>query len=102
MIINLDASQYQDPQALAGYVSQLLTAAAEPGVTTSYQQASPDTARAVAAGIARRAAAGAGGAESFLLARLLALSVRNRPEPADLSSPDWLSRPAGQHRRGVR
>ena len=91
MIINLDASQYQDPQALADYVSQLLTATAEPDVTTSYQQASPDTVSAVAAGIARRAATGAGDAESFLLARLLGLSVRNRPEPADLSSPSWLA-----------
>jgi hypothetical protein len=42
----------------------------------------------VAAGIARRAVAGVGGAESFLLARLLALSIRNRPEP-DLVSADW-------------
>jgi WD40 repeat protein len=91
MIIDLDTGQYHDPQALAGYVSQLLTAAAEPGVSTAYQQASQDTAAAVAAGIARRAATSAGGAESFLLARLLALSLRNRPKPADLTNPDWLA-----------
>jgi WD40 repeat protein len=90
MVIDLDASQYHDPQAVTGYVSQLLTAAAEPGVITTYTRASQDTTQAVAAGIARRAVANAGGAESFLLARLLTLSIRNQPEPA-LVSADWLA-----------
>jgi WD40 repeat protein len=91
MIIDLDTSQYHDPQALSHYVTQLLTAVAEPGVTTVYQQAGQETTEAVSAGIARRVDASAGGAESFLLARLLALSVRSRPEPVDLSGPDWLA-----------
>ncbi len=90
MVIDLDARQYHDPQAIADYVGQLLTAATEPGVITTYTRASQDTTEAVAAGIARRAVASAGGAESFLLARLLTLSIRNQPEP-DLVSADWLA-----------
>jgi WD40 repeat protein len=91
LVIDLDAGQYHDPQALADYVSHLLTATAEPGVTTAYDQARKDTVAAVAAGIARRASSSADGAESFLHARLLGLSVRNRPEPADPTSPGWLA-----------
>ncbi len=91
MILDLDAAEYHDPEALQAYVSQLLTADAEIGVATGYQDAGQDLTGAVAAQIARRAAS-AGGAESFLLARLIALSVRNRPVPADPSSPEWLAR----------
>ena len=91
LVIDLDTSQYQDPQALNEYVRHLLSATAEPGVTTTYQQARHGTISAIADGITHRAATSADGAESFLLARLLALSVRSRPEPADLTSPDWLA-----------
>ena len=45
----------------------------------------------MAAEIARRATASVEGAESFLIARLLALSVRGRAEPADITSPGWQS-----------
>jgi hypothetical protein len=77
---------YRDPQALIDYVHQMLTAAQEPGITTPYQATAglgggdaQQAAAEVATAIARRATARSG-AQSFLIARLLALSVRTRPE----------------------
>jgi WD40 repeat protein len=94
--IDLDAETYQDPQALTDYVYQLLIASHEPGITTPYQTAAgPGGGEAqkmvadVAAAIARRATARSG-AQSFLIARLLALSVRARTEMVDTGS-DWLA-----------
>ena len=62
LTIDLDTSQYQDPQALTDYVHRLLIAAEEPGVTTPYQAGAAPATRAqvaatVAAAIARRATA---------------------------------------------
>jgi WD40 repeat protein len=95
LTIDLDTASYQDPQALTDYVHQLLIASREPGITTPYQAASSprggeaeEMAATVAAAIAQQATA-RGGAESFLIARLLALSVRARAEPVDISSDDW-------------
>jgi hypothetical protein len=45
----------------------------------------------VAAAIARRATASDEGSESFLIGRLLALSVRGRAKAADITSPGWQS-----------
>ncbi len=94
--IDLDAETYQDPRALIDYVYQLLIASHEPGVTTPYQTSAGlsddqalQTAAEVATAIARRATARSG-AQSFLIARLLALSVRARTEVMDSSS-DWLA-----------
>jgi hypothetical protein len=72
----------------------LLTAAEEPGVTTCYQAGASgpnaqDESGQVAAAIARRATARDGGPESFLIGRLLALSVRSRAEPVDVTSEGW-------------
>jgi Bacterial regulatory proteins, luxR family len=54
-----------------------------------------EAAAAVAAGIAQRATGRDGGAESFLIARLLALSARASTEPADISGAGTApSRPA--------
>jgi WD40 repeat protein len=89
LMIDLDNSNYHDPQALTGYITDLLTATAEPGLRTSYQEVSQAEVAAVADAIARRAIARKDGPESFLLARLLALSVRDKSEPVDVTSPAW-------------
>ena len=96
LTIDLDTRDYQDPQALTDYIHELLIASEEPGVTTAYQRGStPElsdrngTARVVAAAIAERATARGGTSESFLIGRLLALAVRDRPEAADVTSPAW-------------
>ena len=95
--IDLDASTYRDPGALTDYAYRLLVAAEEPGVTTCYQPGSgtadggPGVAAAVAGVIAQRATAREPGGESFLIGRLLALSLRDRLEPVDVSNPDWQS-----------
>ena len=39
LTIDLDSSEYRDPQALTDYVHRLLVASEEPGVTTPYQPA---------------------------------------------------------------
>jgi WD40 repeat protein len=96
LVIDLDSGAYHDPQALTEYVRQLLIATQEPGVSTPYQAAAAagsgfpqDTVTVVARALARRATDGA--VESFLFARLLAMSVRSRPEPVDVTSADWES-----------
>jgi WD40 repeat protein len=93
--IDLDTAAYRDPQALIDYVRRLLVAAEEPDVTTCYQPgsagATPEVIAEAAETIARRATARDAGTESFLLGRLLALSVRGRAKPADVTSPDWQS-----------
>ena len=96
LTIDLDAERYQDPQALIDYVHQLLIASHEPDSTTPYQATADlrggearKTVAEVAAAIARRATARSG-AQSFLIAGLLALSVRARPEVVNSSS-DWLA-----------
>ena len=93
LMIDLDTSQYKDPQALTDYIYQLLIAANEPGVITPYQivpgQNFRDEATEVAAAIARQATARKGGPESFLLGRLLALSARGRTEPVDVTGEGW-------------
>ena len=96
LTIDLDSGEYQDPQALTDYVRRLLVASEERGITTPYQPAAVQgsqhhAAVAVAAAIARRATASDEGAESFLIGRLLALSVRGRAEPVDITSPGWQS-----------
>ena len=97
LTINLDSSEYRDPQALTDYVRRLLVASEEPGVTTPYQLSPAASSSqgqatvAVAAAIARRATAGGEAPESFLLGRLLALSVRGRAEPVDITNPGWQS-----------
>jgi hypothetical protein len=93
--IDLDTVGYRDPEALTDYINRLLIAAEEPGVITCYQPSSNvtisglDAAGAVAKAIAQRATTRGEGAESFLIGRLLALSVRSRPEPTDVGSPGW-------------
>ena len=93
--IDLDAENYRDPQALTDYIRQLLTASREPELTTPYQTGADfmsgeetETVATVAAAIAQRATA-RGGAESFLIARLLALSIRARPAVVDIAGDDW-------------
>ena len=87
--IDLDDSRYHDPEALTGYVRELLTATQEPGIRTPYQNTAPSVTDAVAAAIAERATSSDGRAESFLIGRTLALSVRSRPEPVDTTGIDW-------------
>ncbi len=98
LTIDLDTSEYRDPQALTDYVHRLLIASEEPGVTTAYapgaaalQGGRGEAAAAVAAAIAQRATAREGTSESFLIGRLLALSARGRAEPADITSEGWQS-----------
>jgi DNA-binding beta-propeller fold protein YncE len=89
LVIDLDTPGYQDPQALAVYVRRLLLAAEEPGVITPYQAAGEEATSAVATVIAQRAMSGDQRTESFLIGRFLALSVRGRAEPVDVTSPGW-------------
>ena len=95
--IDLDKDVYRDLEALTDYIGQLLIAAQEPGVATCYQASSGTAGRplgltaVVAEAIARRAVARGPGGESFLIGRLLALSLRDRPEPVDISGSDWQS-----------
>ncbi len=97
LVIDLDSEAYRDPLALADYIYRLLTAAEEPNVSTPYQttQAAAgqeaQEARAVARAIAKRATSRDGRSESFLIGRLLALSVRARAEMVDITSPEWQS-----------
>jgi hypothetical protein len=98
LTIDLDTRAYRDPQALTDYVHRLLIASEEPGVTTAYTPGTAalrgdrgEAAAAVAAAIAQRATAREGTSESFLIGRLLALSVRGRAEPADITSEGWQS-----------
>jgi hypothetical protein len=88
--LDLDTERYHDPDALTDYVSQLLAAAHEPQVTSPYRAESgapySDTAT-VAAAIAERATSG--NVESFLIARVMALALRARPERVDPSSVGW-------------
>ena len=91
LIIDLDSPAYQDPQALAGYIDRLLLASEEPGITTPYQDGKEDAAAAVAEAIAQRATSRDRRTESFLIGRVLALSVRGRTEPVDITSPGWQS-----------
>jgi WD40 repeat protein len=94
LTIDLDMPHYQDPQALTDYVRRLLLAAEEPSVGTCYQSDASGAA-AVAEEIARRATSATTTkderSESFLIGRLLALSVRGRSAPVDTTSPDWKS-----------
>src|SRR5262249_18268081 len=95
LTIDLDTKEYRDPAALAEYIHRLLVASEEPGISTPYQQpctgissgGADDIGLAVAAAIAQRALT-RDGAESFLIGRLLALSVRGRDEPIDITSDD--------------
>ena len=98
LTIDLDAEEYHDPQALIDYVYRLLTASEEPSVTSPYKPGSAlmpgersEAAAAVAAAIAQRATAREGTSESFLIGRLLALSVRGRHKQADISRQGWQS-----------
>ncbi|NKX56836.1 hypothetical protein, partial [Arthrobacter mobilis] len=95
LLVDLDAERYRDPQALTGYAQELLLAAHEPGVPTPYRDAPKEVTAAVAQAIAARATAttsGGGQAESFLLAQLLALAVRNREQVPDTAAPGWADR----------
>lgn len=96
LTIDLDTENYRDPKALTDYVHQLLIASSEPGITTPYQHGtSPaegnraEIAVTVATAIAQQATARGTGAESFLIGRLLALSVRARARVVDTGSNGW-------------
>lgn len=91
LIINLDSTDYQDPDALNDYVYRLLIASEEPDVSTPYQAGQAETARTVATAIARRATVQETGSESFLFGGLMALDVRDRAEPVDATSDAWPS-----------
>jgi hypothetical protein len=89
LTIDLDRPRYKDPEALSDYLGQLLAATEEPDVRTPYQAVPEEVTAAVAAAIAHRATSSDGRTESFLIGRILALSVRGRPEPADVTGRDW-------------
>lgn len=92
LIVDLDTDRYRDPQALVSFACQLLVASREPGVTTPYVDAPAAVTLAVAQAIAARATAApspAGQAESFLLAQLLARSLRSREKVAVPANDGW-------------
>lgn len=93
LLIDLDSQEYQDPEALNDYVTQLLVAAHEPGVSTPYQdsgQTHPDTVT-VADAVVARATSSTDQVESFLEARVLALVLRGRPNRVDITTDAWLN-----------
>ena len=92
LMIDLDADDYRDPQALADYARQLLVAAHEPDVPSPYRDQGDEIAVTVAAAIAEKATArptATGRAESFLLAQLLARAVRGHPQVLDVTRAGW-------------
>ena len=102
LVIDLDAERYRDSHTLVQYVESLLLASKEPGVKTPYQGIGGDS-RAVspmARAISSSAIARDQGAESFLIARLLALSVRSRPTVGTDGRP--AARARGKCRRSLR
>lgn len=99
LLIDLDDNNYRDPTALAGYSRALLLATHEPEIRSPYREAPEDDTAVVAQAIADRATvttSNGGKAESFLLAQLLALSVRSRQRVPALTQPSWADQlPAG-------
>jgi WD40 repeat protein/energy-coupling factor transporter ATP-binding protein EcfA2 len=92
LVIDLDAADYRDPQALIEYVRRLLLATHEPEVHSPYTEAPEAITDSVAQAIADRATAtssAAGRAESFLLAQLLARALRGRQQAVDSAVPGW-------------
>jgi WD40 repeat protein len=92
LVIDLDADDYRDPQALTDYIHQLLIAAHEPDVPTPYRGHDDDTVATIAAAIAEVATSHptpTGREESFLLAQLLARAVRGRPQILDVTRAGW-------------
>ncbi|TQK44398.1 WD40 repeat protein [Streptomyces sp. SLBN-118] len=90
LTIDLDAPEYEDPEALTDYVRELLTASRESGIHTPY----PDDASTtqVAEEIAKRAtevSADGSVTQSFLTAQLMARTIRSRPERVDTSDAAW-------------
>jgi WD40 repeat protein len=90
LTVDLDSSEYQDPEALVDYAANVLVAAAEPNVVTPYRSgglaAEPvhDIARAIA-----EVATSEEGAESFLIAQALAVALRGRTQRVDVDDNNW-------------
>lgn len=89
LTIDLDRPEYHDPEALTEYLRRLLVASEEPGVRTPYQEIPQEITATVARAIALRATSSDKRTESFLIGRILALSVRGRPKPADVTDLNW-------------
>jgi hypothetical protein len=96
--IDLNREEFQDPDALRGYIEQLLVAALEPGISTPYQTDDPaapgrpsvggaSVRKEVASAIADRATTPDG--ESFLVGWQMARAVRNRNQWIDVNQPGW-------------
>ena len=83
-VIDLDQSEWFDPSDLERYAEHTLTAPA-PDRHSPYADM-PGLARQVARAIARRAGS------TFLIARLVARALSERPDPIDISRPDWINR----------
>ncbi|GGY05759.1 WD40 repeat domain-containing protein [Streptomyces hiroshimensis] len=90
LTIDLDAPEYEDPEALTDYVRELLIGSRESGISTPY----PDDAATaqVAEEIAKRAtevSADGSMTQSFLTAQLMARTIRGRFERVDTTDTAW-------------
>lgn len=97
LTVDLDSSEYRDPEALVEYASNILVAASEPSVTTPYRGLglADETVRNVARAIAD-AATFADGAESFLITQAFAVALRGRTQQVADDDIGWkLAVPAG-------
>lgn len=93
-LVDLDANEYQDHEALIDYARQLLEATNELEVQTPYQ-ANPEASKLVAQAIALKATTEGGRgyrAQSFLIAQLLARAVRGRADVIDTSVVNWVEK----------
>ena len=90
LTVDLDSSEYQDPEALVDYAANVLVATSEPNVATPYRGVGVadepvyDIARAIA-----EAATSDEGAESFLIAQALAVALRGRTQRVAVDDTDW-------------
>jgi hypothetical protein len=82
-VLDLDAAEYRADEDVAGYVRKVLLAAREPDIPTPYRE-KDDLADNVAKGVARRADG------VFLVARMIARSLRYQDAPIDVSRPGWV------------
>ena len=93
LVVDLDKEPYADVQALTDYITQLLVAKHEPGVSTPYQalqRSDDETLATIAAAVSIRAAG------SFLIGQLIALALRGRDRVADTEHLDDIPASVGE------
>ena len=93
LVVDLDTQPYADARALTDYITQLLVASHEPGLTTPYQplqHRDGDTLATIAAAVSTKAAG------SFLIGQLIALALRGRDRVVDTGHLDDIPASVGE------